>query len=359
MNGHPHIFTVIGARPQFIKAFPVSRALRAHGIRETVLHTGQHFDAMMSDVFFDELGLRKPDHRLEARGGGHGAMTGQMLIDIEPLLAASSADAVLVYGDTNSTLAGALTAAKLHLPVIHVEAGLRSFNRAMPEEINRVLTDHLSTLLLCSTSDSLTNLAREGIASGVHHVGDVMYDSTLAATKLARDHATIMGRLGLSDGGYAVATLHRQETTDDPATLKQAIDFIADHHDGPIILPLHPRTRQAAARFGVGFSDTPIRTIEPVGYVDMCRLMAGAALVFTDSGGLQKEAYFHKVPCITLRTETEWVETITNGWNRLWRESDWQLPRREITEYGNGDAADKVARAVLDWWDQAGLAKSA
>ena len=339
------IMTVVGARPQFVKLAAVSRALAARGdVREVVVHTGQHFDQNMSDTFFEELSIPRPTHSLAVSGGGHGSMTGRMLLEIEPLIEQERPDAMLVHGDTNSTLAGALAASKLHVPVAHVEAGLRSFNRRMPEEINRVLTDHLSALLLCPTFASVENLKAEGIESGVHHVGDVMHDATLAAAEQAREHSRVLERLDLTDGDYALATVHRAENTDDPTRLREIMDYLRHAAEERIVvLPLHPRTRKALERDGL--MPQGIRTIEPVGYLDMQRLLAGATLVLTDSGGVQKEAYFHRVPCVTLREETEWIETIEAGWNRLWRNETY-APRREIEEYGNGHAAERCAELV-------------
>jgi len=339
------LFTVVGARPQFIKAAALSRALAARrDVAELLVHTGQHFDREMSQVFFEELGIPAPEQHLGIHGGSHGEMTGRMLVAIESAMRDAQPDAVLVYGDTNSTLAGALAAAKLGLPVAHVEAGLRSYNRRMPEEVNRVLADHVSDLLFCPTRAAVANLAREGITAGVHDVGDVMYDATLFATAAARQRSTILAELGLERGGYAVATLHRQENTDDRASLAAAIAYIAEEaRRRPVVLPLHPRTRIALGEAGVATG--AIRVVPPLGYLDMHRLLADAALVLTDSGGLQKEAYFHRVPCITLRGETEWVETVDCGWNRLWRGPSW-LPRREIADYGDGRAAERIAEVI-------------
>jgi UDP-GlcNAc3NAcA epimerase len=307
-----------------------------------MIHTGQHFDPSMSDVFFDELGIPQPAHNLGIAGGSHGQMTGRMLEGIDAILTAEQPDWVLVYGDTNSTLAAALAASKLHFPVAHVEAGLRSFNRRMPEEINRVLTDHVSSLLLCPTALAVRNLAAEGITKGVLHVGDVMYDATLDARQRAATSSTIRQRLGLTEGAYQVATVHRAENTDCAETLGKVLTLLkAKAQEMPVVLPLHPRTRQAAARFGLDFDGLTL--CEPLGYLDMAWLVAGAAAVMTDSGGLQKEAYFHRRPCLTLRSETEWVETVEAGWNRLWVGADYVTPRQEITDYGDGNAAQTIA----------------
>lgn len=339
------ILTVVGARPQLVKAAAVSRALAAQpGLREILVHTGQHFDAGMSDVFFVELGIPAPAHHLGIHGGGHGEMTGRMLVALEQVMREDGPDCVLVYGDTNSTLAGALAAAKLNLPVAHVEAGLRSFNRRMPEEINRIVADRLSTLLFCPTATSVANLAREGMTAGVHAVGDVMYDVTLHAGAAAKAKSRILERLGFVPKGYALATVHRAENTDDPAALAAVLAYLrAEARERPIVLPLHPRTRDAAKRANIALDGLVVT--EPVGFLDMHRLIDGAACVFTDSGGVQKEAYFHRVPCVTLRGETEWVETIEAGWNRLWRGPDYR-PRRDIPDYGDGRSAEKIA-AIL------------
>jgi UDP-N-acetylglucosamine 2-epimerase len=327
-----HILSVVGARPQFIKAASVSRALR-QVMDEVLIHTGQHYDREMSDVFFDELHVPKPNYNLEVGSGPHGWQTGQMLIRIEEVLLKEQPDWVLVYGDTNSTLAGALSAVKLHIPVAHVEAGLRSFNRRMPEEHNRVLTDHAADLLLCPTQTAVDNLAREGITDGVHLVGDVMYDAILYNTALAKQRSDALARLGLSPGGYALATVHRPRNTDDPARLRVILAAMEEiGQEMPVIFPLHPRTRRAITKLGSDsqfpnslipqspIPNSPIpnpQFIEPVGYLDMLMLEQHALLILTDSGGVQKEAYLFGVPCLTLREETEWVETVEAGWNLL------------------------------------------
>jgi UDP-GlcNAc3NAcA epimerase len=339
------IVTVVGARPQFIKAATVSRAIReTHDVGETMVHTGQHFDADMSDVFFEELDIPEPKYRLNINGGGHGEMTGRMLEAIEPVLIAEKPDWVVVYGDTNSTLAGALAAAKLHIPIAHVEAGLRSYNRRMPEEINRVLTDHLSALHLCPTTAAVKNLAKEGVSEGVHQIGDVMYDATLFAIRRSETGSNILSELGLTHRNYGLATVHRAENTNDPASLGEAISFLQRQaRVRPVVLPIHPRTRQNAQRMGVTFDG--LKVVNPVGYLDMAKLLNGACEVFTDSGGLQKEAYFHRVSCTTLRDETEWVETIAHGWNRLWKGADF-VERSEINEYGDGQAAFRIVELL-------------
>ncbi len=310
------IVTVVGARPQFIKAAAVSRVLR-RTCTEVLVHTGQHYDDNMSKVFFDELDVPPPDCHLGIGSGGHGAQTGAMLAALEEVLVREKPDRVLVYGDTNSTLAGALAAAKLHLPVAHVEAGLRSFNRRMPEEINRVLTDHLSDLLFCPGETAVAHLAAEGIVAGVHAVGDVMHEALRHAVALAERKTTVLERLGLAPNGYALATLHRAENVDDPARLAQLLAALREvARRQPVVFPVHPRTRRRLAAGGAA-ATAGLRLLEPQGYLDMVRLEAGAAVVLTDSGGMQKEAYWLRVPCVTLRDETEWVETVREGWNVL------------------------------------------
>jgi UDP-GlcNAc3NAcA epimerase len=341
------IVTVVGTRPQFVKAFALSRALaEAGGFDEILIHTGQHFDDNMSRVFFDELKMAQPTHHFSIHGLSHGAMTARMLEAVEGVLLAEKPDAVAVYGDTNSTLAGALAAAKLAVPLVHIEAGLRSFDRRMPEELNRVLADRMSDLLFCPTRTAVENLAREGIVKGVHVTGDLMYDTMLIATPVAEQRSTILERLGLEAGGYGVATIHRAAGTDDPVRLSALVDYLETQaRTRPIVFPVHPRTVAAAARAGLAVRRPGLMSIEPLGYLDMCRLTRHAAVVFTDSGGVQKEAYFHRVPCVTLRDETEWVETVECGWNRLWRTPGYK-PRRDIDEYGQGDSARRMVEIL-------------
>jgi UDP-GlcNAc3NAcA epimerase len=314
------IVSVVGARPQFVKAAVVSRALRASpDLREVLIHTGQHYDKSMSDVFFEELGIDAPDYNLGVGSGSHGAQTGKMLELIERVLEQVRPDWVLVYGDTNSTLAGALAAAKLHIDVAHVEAGLRSFNRRMPEEINRVVTDHLSELCFTPTDAADANLLAEGIGS--HHVcrvGDVMYDAVSHFRVLAKERSRLRESLELSAGGYVLATVHRAENTDDPARLETVVRALAAlSATVPVVFPIHPRTRIAVERAGLADELARVMTIPPIGYLDMTQLESEARLIVTDSGGVQKEAYAHGVPCVTLRDETEWVELVELGWNEL------------------------------------------
>ncbi len=341
------VLTVIGARPQFIKAAPVTSAIASRdGIAEVLVHTGQHFDGNMSDVFFDELGIPAPHHNLGIHGGSHGEMTGRMMIELEPVITREQPDVVLVYGDTNSTLAGALVAAKLNIPVAHVEAGLRAF-RPTPEEINRVVADRLSHWLFCPTAASVKNLADEGITENVHRVGDVMYDAVLRTRDRARADSGILETLSVRPGEFQLATVHRAENTDTPEALSAIVEHLKQaSRDMPLVLPLHPRTRQAAETFGISIDGERVITTDPVGYLDMVALLDGCTCVLTDSGGLQKEAYFHGKPCVTLRDTTEWVETIDAGWNRLWRGEDYR-PRKAIAEYGDGDAAGKIIEILV------------
>lgn len=342
------IVTILGARPQFIKAWATSRALLAAGFDEIVVHTGQHYDENLSGRFFTELDLPKPHHHLGVGSGPHGRQTGRMLEAIETVLLAENPDWVLVYGDTNSTLAGALAAAKLHIPVAHVEAGLRSRNRAMPEEINRVATDHISELLLCPSPDAVAQLSSEGITRGVHEVGDVMHDALLHFAARARAESTVLERLGFPSGGYHAATLHRAELTDDPPRLRALLSVLGDL-DQPVVLPLHPRTRARLGDESASFGR--LRLIEPLGYLDMLALVSSADRVLTDSGGLQKEAYWLRRPCVTLRAETEWTETVASGWNHLAHDDPARIrsalrasaPDTHPALYGRGDAAPRIA----------------
>lgn len=317
-NPSRKIVSVIGARPQFIKAAPISRALqRIVHVNEVLVHTGQHYDRDMSAIFFDELQIPEPAYNLGIGSGTHGWQTGQMLVHIEEVLQKEKPDWVLVYGDTNSTLAGALAAVKLHIPVAHVEAGLRSFNRSMPEEHNRVLTDHAADLLLCPTQTAVDNLAREGVILRVHLVGDVMYDALIYNTALAEQRSDVLRRLRLLPGAYSLATIHRPRNTDDLDRLRAILTALEEIGvDERVVLPAHPRTRQAMNTLDYQPSSA-LEIIEPVGYLDMLTLEQHARLILTDSGGVQKEAYLFGVPCLTLREETEWVETVDAGWNRL------------------------------------------
>jgi len=356
------ILTIVGARPQFVKAGVVSQALAAAGVEECLVHTGQHYDADMSAIFFEELGIPAPAHHLGIGSGSHGAQTGRMLEAIEQVILDEKPDRVLVYGDTNSTLAGAVAASKLHVPIDHVEAGLRSFNRRMPEEINRVVTDHLSALLFAPTDTAVANLANEGIVGEqVVQCGDVMHDATLAAREVAAAQSDVLDRLSLESERFILATIHRAESTDDPVVLGRIVDGLARAAVAAgleVVLPLHPRTRGALERAGLLESaDAALRLVPPVGYLDMTRLESAAALVATDSGGVQKEAFFHQVPCVTLRSETEWVELVDLGWNTLADPDHADIAAviaarlgvrgKESSPYGEGRAAEVVAEHIL------------
>ena len=381
------VVTVVGARPQFVKAAAVRRAIEAlskqgspvrrrgskNAFQEVLIHTGQHYDYGMDGVFFEELQLPKPDYHLGVGSGSHAQQTALMLERIEAIVQKEKPDAVMVYGDTNSTLAGALVAAKLDIPVAHVEAGLRSYNRVMPEETNRVLTDHLSTLLFCPTRQSVQNLAKEGIRNGkkkgVKRVGDVMYDSILYYSTVADKISTLLQDLGLSTPNaehrtpnYYLATLHRAENTDDPVRLKSILAAL--HEIGraaPVIFPLHPRTQKMMKTYGLQLSGDRIRCIGPVSYLDMLSLEKNAGAILTDSGGVQKEAYWFRVPCFTLREETEWVETVESGWNVLVgtetgkiveevkRKRRRKPPRKGTQLFGDGRASEKIVQSLVRW----------
>lgn len=357
------ILTVVGARPQLVKASVVSRALARAGLAEDLVHTGQHFDANMSDVFFRELDMRAPFRHLGVHGGSHAEMTGRMLLALEPVFEEARPDLLLVYGDTNSTLAGALVAVKRSVPIAHVEAGVRSFNRTMPEEINRILVDRVATLLFAPTETAVRNLRAEGApASSIQLVGDVMFDVALAAGRRPSAPDSIVRRLGLTRGGFTLATVHRAENTDDPHRLAVVVDaFRAFAAESPVVWPLHPRTRQRIEATGAlaALRDSGVTLIDPVGYLDMVELERDAALVATDSGGVQKEAFFFGVPCVTLRDETEWVELVEAGWNRLAPPTDVAavvaalraslgVRGREVRPYGDGDAAERIVAGLRD-----------
>jgi UDP-GlcNAc3NAcA epimerase len=353
------IVNLVGARPQFVKAAVVSRALRAvEGLREVLVHTGQHYDDNMSRIFFEELEIPQPDYNLGIGGGTHGQNTGRMLEAIEAVLLKEKPHAVLVYGDTDSTLAGALAAVKLHIPVAHVEAGLRSFNRRMPEEINRVLTDHASDLLFVPSETALRNLLREGIDEDrIKLVGDVMYDAALYYGAKAERESRILDRLGLKPKEYLLATVHRAENTDDPERLGAILEALALlHKEISVVFPVHPRTQKRARAFGLEKYLKQVLAIEPVGFLDMIMLEKYARLIFTDSGGVQKEAYFYRVPCVIVREETEWIELVEIGWNRLQpprsAEALVEAVRHSLSSqgkeehahlYGLGDASQRIA----------------
>jgi len=385
------LVSVVGARPQFVKAAVLIDATRRAGaVCHDLIHTGQHYDENLSDVFFRELGMPVPIHNLEVGSGPHGQQTGRMIEKLEQVLVDERPDWVVLYGDTNSTLAGAIAASKLGVRIAHVEAGLRSGQKRMAEEINRVVTDHLSTALFCPTPAAMRNLITEGIAPGdadldcigieeAHvaaarlagsgaplavNVGDVMYDAALKFKDRAAAESRILRELGLRDDGYVLATVHRAENTDAPRTLAAIIEGLRRVGDVlPVVLPLHPRTRAALRASGEKDASSPgLILLEPLGYLDMLRLVKGAKLVATDSGGLQKEAYFFRVPCVTLRDATEWVELVDAGWNTLVPPSSssaiWAAitgllnaprPNTRVSTFGEGNAADKIAEVLLTW----------
>lgn len=366
------IITVLGARPQFVKAAVVSRAIAAFNqtgankISEVIVHTGQHYDKNMSDIFFDEMQIPKPDYNLDINSGSHGVMTGRMLEKIEGVLIQEEPDMVLVYGDTNSTLAGALAAAKLHIPVAHVESGLRSFNMKMPEEVNRILTDRISDWLFCPTDVAMSNLDREGFplngqTGGQHlmNVGDVMYDAALLYQKTAKPSESLSSLLESIEHNFCLATVHRAENTDDPTRLRAifgALTKIAGNT--PVVIPIHPRTRKKLQEHSI--STASLNCIDPVGYFDILTLLEQCAVVITDSGGMQKEAYFFSKPCVTLRDETEWVELVEQGSNLLagadqericlavgqFLDSDVDCSAKL---YGDGDAGMKIVCALAEF----------
>lgn len=353
------IATIIGARPQFIKAAAVSRAIHKHNlhnlsrITEIVIHTGQHYDDNMSEIFFSELNIPLPAYNLGVHSLSHGAMTGRMLEKIESALQVIQPDAILVYGDTNSTLAATLAAVKMHIPVSHVEAGLRSFNMKMPEEINRIVTDRLATNLFCPTTTAVDNLTLEGITEQVHNVGDVMYDVTLFYAKKAQQQESLSS-WNVEKNQFALCTIHREENTDNPLRLKNILSALHEiAGEIPVIFPLHPRTEKMIHKHQLKALLQRLQIIPPVSYLKMLRLEQDAQVILTDSGGIQKEAFFHKTPCITMRDETEWIETLKSGWNILcgakadkilqgWKDITQQEKHKDIFPYGHGHAAEKI-----------------
>lgn len=349
------IITIVGARPQFIKASAVSRVIRQNysdSLNEIIIHTGQHYDSNMSQVFFDELQIPLPKYNLSIAGGLHGAMTGRMMESIEKVLCEEKPEWVLIYGDTNSTLAGALAAAKLNIPVAHIEAGLRSSNMRMPEEVNRILADRVSKLLFCPTHAAVANLRKEGVDKGIHHVGDVMYDVALFYKELSLNKSNIMQRLLVETGQFVLATCHRAENTDSTQRMSQilkALSKISERHK--VLLPLHPRTRKIIHDYGLDKMLESIEILEPLSFLDMIALEQSACAIVTDSGGVQKEAFFYGVPCITMRDETEWTETISSGWNTLAGADSEKIVEaiskpcpaiRDAGAYGDGHAAVRI-----------------
>lgn len=348
------IVSVVGARPEFIQSAPVSRALREWH-HEILVHTGQHYDYRMSQTFFDELGIPTPDYNLEVGSGSHAQQTAEILTRLEEVLLKEQPDLVIVRGDTNSTLAGALVAAKLHIPIAHIEAGERSFDRRMPEEINRVVTDSISDLFFCVSQTAVQHLADEGIEAGVHWVGDVMLDANQHNRLIARRNSDVLTRLGLTPGQYALVTVHRAANTDNPSRLR---NIVAALNQAPetVVFPVHPRTRSALERIGAQCAPR-VLLVEPMGYFDMMMLEENARLIATDSGGVQREAYFFSIPCLTLRDETEWIETVTAGWNvltgndperiaSLWR--TFSPPSAHPPIFGDGTASQKIAQHLAN-----------
>ncbi len=348
------IVSVVGARPEFIQATPISRALRARPLTQEILvHTGQHYDYLMSQTFFDQLGIPAPDYNLEVGSDLHGRQTAQILSRLEEVLLQEKPDLVMVRGDTNSTLAGALAASKLHIPVAHVEAGERSFDRRMPEEINRLVVDRVTDLHFCVSRTAVNHLAAEGITGSVHWVGDVMLDAMLLHRSIARRLSNILAQLRLEPDRYALATVHRAANTDDPARLRQIVQAF-NQVDEPLVFPAHPRTRKTIEQLGLQFAPH-IHLINPVGYFDMMVLEENARLIATDSGGVQREAYFLGKPCLTLRDETEWQETVTAGWNKLvgaetnvilanW--ASFTPPAQRPPIFGEGTAGQRIVSLV-------------
>jgi UDP-GlcNAc3NAcA epimerase len=355
------ILTVVGARPQFIKASLVSKAIREMNIQEVLIHTGQHYDANMSNVFFDELNIPKPDVNLAVGSGLHGLQTAKMLIGIEELIIRESPDVLLIYGDTNSTLAGALAASKLHVPIAHIEAGLRSFNWKMPEEVNRVVADRLSQILFCPSLTATKNLFQEGISQNVHLVGDVMYDVVKNFSSMATQRSSILDTLQLQPKSYYLATIHRAENTDVVNNIKNILDALSVL-DKKVLLPLHPRTRSKISEYGCkAESYENIHFVDPLGYLDMLHLQQNSSMILTDSGGIQKEAYWLKVPCITLRNETEWVETVESNANIITGANQekilaavqlFESKAFEFSEpdaYGDGTASSQIVEIIKNF----------
>jgi UDP-N-acetylglucosamine 2-epimerase len=346
------IISVVGARPEFIQATPVSRALRPRH-QEILVHTGQHYDYLMSQAFFDELNIPPPDYNLEVGSGLQGYQTARILEEMEKVLLHEKPDLVIVRGDTNSTLAGALAASKLHIPLAHIEAGERSYNRQMPEEINRIVTDRIADLLFCASREAVAHLLDEGIEQNVYWVGDVMFDVILQMLPIAREKSTILQRLGLEPQGYSLITIHRPANADDESRMGQIISALNQVQE-PIVFPVHPRTRKSLAEMDVHFAPH-IRVIEPVPYFDMIVLEENARLIATDSGGVQREAYFLRKPCLTVRNETEWTATVESGWNLLvgadprkicaaW--FSFQPPEAQPPIFGDGRAAQRIVQVL-------------
>jgi UDP-GlcNAc3NAcA epimerase len=346
------ILSIVGARPEFIQSAPVSKMLRTEH-EEILVHTGQHYDYLMSQTFFDEIGIPKPDYNLEVGSGSHAKQTAEILVRLEEVLIHEAPDLVIIRGDTNSTLAGSLAASKLHIALAHIEAGERSFDRRMPEEINRLASDRLSDLFFCVSRTAVNHLGNEGIRSGVYWVGDVMLDAMLANLPIAREKSSALSKLGLLPKGYSLVTIHRAANTDNPERLTRILNALSQVGE-QVIFPVHPRTRGVIEKLNVKVGKS-LRMIEPVGYYDMAVLEENARLIATDSGGVQREAYFLKVPCLTLRDETEWMETLEAGWNRLVGADDKEImatwwsfspPTEQAPIFGDGKASEKIFQIV-------------
>ena len=369
------LFSIVGARPQFIKIAPICRAIASrnkdsHVLDDVIIHTGQHYDPSMSDVFFDELNIPKADFHLGVGSGAHGAQTGQMLEKLEELMLSQKPDMVVIYGDTNSTVAGALAAAKLHIPIAHIEAGLRSFNRKMPEEVNRIVADHISDMLLAPTPTAIANLEKENLADRTIYSGDIMHDAVIYNCKLAEKKSSILKDLSLTSNDYAVVTVHRAENTDDTERLGIILNALNEVAEGglKLVFPIHPRTKKTiSTQFTDWKPSENLQLIEPVGYLDMLQLVANAKMALTDSGGLQKETFFLNCPCITIRDETEWVETVDGGgnivtgvdknkiidavnyWIKKTEKEDVDFSIQAQKAFGTGNSADKIIQAILDY----------
>ena len=351
------IISIVGARPEFIQSACVSRELRKKH-KEVLVHTGQHYDYLMSQAFFDEIGLPSPDYNLEVGSGSHARQTADILTKLDDILLIENPDCVVIRGDTNSTLAGVIAASKLNIPVAHIEAGERSFDKRMPEEINRLAADRLSDLHFCVSQTAVEHLAKEGISNSVHWVGDVMYDAMLANLPLAREKSKILSNLELQAKSYALVTVHRSANTDDAVRLRNIVDILNNAPE-PIVFPAHPRTVAALKRYDLSFSNN-VRLIDPVGYFDMMVLEENARMIATDSGGVQREAYFLSIPCLTLRDETEWLETVQVGWNRLvgveshqvlsaW--TDFAPPQEHPLIFGDGTASNQITSTISSFFE--------
>jgi UDP-GlcNAc3NAcA epimerase len=373
MSKRIKISTIVGARPQFVKAAVVSLAIIEHNrsgsdieIVEEIVHTGQHYDESMSEIFFNQLGIPEPTANLQVGSGTHGKQTGMMLDRLEELYLQDPPDIVLNYGDTNSTLASAIVASKMHIPIAHIESGLRSFNRKMPEEINRVVTDHLAEWLFCPTQHAIDNLAKEGVTENVIHCGDVMFDAARIFGELSDQQSTIMADLGLSKNGFFLTTCHRAENTDSEECLRGIFAALSEVGSElcPVLLPLHPRTKKQLEAFGMyegAMQDDSLKIVPPISFLDMVALEKNAKLILTDSGGVQKEAYFHGVPCVTLRTETEWIELVEAGWNVIAGSDQTKIVdavrmmlqqfeknRPPVAElYGDGFSANQIVKHLI------------